>query len=291
MGRSKREAQMGVGRIASARPVEARIQSLARAKALLDAMADGGWVSLRELAGATGLVKTTAFNLVNALVECGLAEKDSSSGSYRLGVQHVVYGRAVERRLDILSIARPHLIALCDETRETINIAVPGPADATIVESFEGSQALRVTSYSGTRATYHSTACGRALLAYQPEAFRKFIYSHGPLSPSTQRTITDPDMLEQVLERCRTDGWTVEMEENELGSACIAAPIFGPNGDAVAAVSVAGPAARFDPQTIARFGRTLVEHLDRIGEELQTPALIAMHARRSGEPRQTSSAG
>jgi IclR family acetate operon transcriptional repressor len=256
--------------------IEPRIQSLGRAKALLDAMAGGGWVTLRDLARATGLIKTTAFNLVNALVECGLAEKDSSTGSYRLGVQHVVYGRAVERRLDILSVARPHLIALCDETRETINIAVPSPADATIVESFEGSQALRVTSYSGTRAPYHSTACGRALLAYQPESFRKFIYSLGPLSPSTQRTITDPVTLEDVLERCRTDGWTVEMEENELGSACIAAPILGPNGEAVAAVSIAGPAARFDPQTIARFGRTLVEHLQRISDELRKPTLMVV---------------
>jgi IclR family acetate operon transcriptional repressor len=82
--------------------------------------------------------------------------------------------------------------------------------------------------------------------------------------------------LEDVLERCRTDGWTVEMEENELGSACIAAPILGPNGDAVAAVSIAGPAARFDPQTIARFGRTLVEHLQRISDELRKPTLMVV---------------
>lgn len=267
----RRRAAQTAAETAKRPAVEARIQSIGRAKALLDAMAGGEWVSLRNLANATGLFKTTAFNLVNALVECGLAEKDPRTGSYRLGVQHVVYGRAVERRLDILSVARPHLIALCNETRETINIAVSGPADAMIVESFEGSQALRVTSYSGTRAAYHSTACGRALLAYQPESFRRFVYSLGPLKPSTQRTITDPDTLEEVLERCRADGWTVEMEENELGSACIAGPIFNPNGEAIAAVSIAGPAARFDPETIVRFARLLTAHLARVGEDMKTP--------------------
>lgn len=266
-----RPAQTNAAGTAKAPPPEPRIQSIGRAKALLDAMADGTWVSLKDLANATGLFKTTAFNLVNALVECGLAEKNAHSGSYRLSVQHLVYGRAVERRLDILSIARPHLIALCNETRETINIAVPCPADATIVESFEGSQALRVTSYSGTRAPYHSTACGRALLAYQPESFRKLVYSLGPLTPSTQRTITDPNSLEHVLERCRADGWTVEMEENELGSACIAGPIFDQNGEAIAAVSIAGPAARFAPETIARFGRLLTTHLARISKDMKTP--------------------
>src|SRR5690606_36243084 len=92
--------------------VEARIQSIARAKALLEAMGEGEWVSLRVLAARTGLVQTTAFNLVNALVETGLAERNTETGSYRLSLQHVVYGRAVERRLDILTVARPHLISL-----------------------------------------------------------------------------------------------------------------------------------------------------------------------------------
>ena len=248
--------------------VEARIQSIGRAKALLDAMADGGWVSLRVLVARTGLMKTTAFNLVNALVESGLAERDAGIGSYRLSLQHLVYGRAVERRLDILAVARPHLISLCSETRETINLAVPCPADATILESLEGSQTLRVSSYSGTRAPYHSTACGRALLAYQSLDFRRFIYATGPLSQSTYRTIIDPEDLERVLAQCRTDGWTVEMEENELGSACIAAPIFGATGEAVAAVSIAGPAARFNNETIQRFGALLVAQLARISAEL-----------------------
>jgi IclR family acetate operon transcriptional repressor len=263
--------------------VEARIQSIARAKALLDAMANGGWVTLRMLASKTGLAKTTAFNLVNALVESGLAERNVEAGAYRLGLQHLVYGRAVERRLDILSVARPHLVSLCNDTRETINLALPCPADATIVESLEGSQTLRVSSYAGTRAPYHSTACGRALLAYQPDDFRRFIYTLRPLTQSTRFTITDPEKLEDVLNRCRRDGWTVEMEENELGSACIAAPIFGSTGEVVAAVSVAGPAARFDPETIERFSKLLTSHLARVSAALTnsaTPQPDAISARR-----------
>lgn len=248
--------------------VQARIQSIARARALLDAMADGDWVSLKDLAERTGLIKTTAFNLINALVESGLAERHPEAGSYRLSLQHLLYGRAVERRLDIIKVARPHLISLCNETRETINLALPGPADATIVESLEGSQTLRVSSYSGTRTPYHSTACGRALLAYQPGSFRKLIYDLGPLTRLTNLTITDPDALETVLERCRDDGWTVEMEENELGSACIAAPILREDGEAVAAVSIAGPAARFTPEIIERFGKLLVTHLARVSDDL-----------------------
>ncbi len=260
--------------------IEARIQSVARAKALLDAMASGDWESLKDLAHRTGLAKTTAFNLVTALVDVGLAERDAVAGAYRLSLQHLVYGKAVERRLDIAAIARPYLVQLCAATRETVNLALPGSADAVIVESLEGTQALRVSSYSGTRAAYHSTACGRALLAHQPLGFRQMIYSIGALPAATDRTITDPTKLEHVLDSCRRDGWATEFEENEMGSACVAAPIFSPDGQAIAAVSIAGPSTRFEPQAIERLGRLLVATLAEITAEMSKAHAAAPDLRR-----------
>ncbi len=248
--------------------LDARIQSVARAKALLDAMASGEWVTLRDLAARTGLAKTTAFNLVTALVDVGLCERDAKAGAYRLSMEHLVYGKAVERRLDLTEIARPHLVRLCAATRETVNLAIPGPTDAMIIDSLEGSQSLRASSYAGTRAAYHSTACGRALLAHQPESFRRLVYSIRHLPAATSRTITDPEGLEAVLERCRSIGWTTEYEENEIGAACVAAPIFNREGEAVAAVSIAGPSSRFEPDAIERLGKLLVTSLADITQDL-----------------------
>ncbi|MCF3934589.1 IclR family transcriptional regulator [Acuticoccus sp. M5D2P5] len=250
------------------RPAPVRIQSIGRAKALLDAMGHGGWVGLGRLAETTGLAKTTTFNLVTALVDVGLAEHDGRAGAYRLSLQHVVYGKAVERRLDIAAIAGPHLIRLCAATRETVNLALPAPTDCVIVESLEGSQSLRVSSYSGTRAAYHATACGRALLAHQPDPFRQVIYGLGPLMKETERTVTDPDALEALLAECRSVGYATEFEENEIGGACVAAPIFGPGGEAIASVSIAGPSARFGPATMKRFGALLVESLAEVTKSL-----------------------
>jgi IclR family acetate operon transcriptional repressor len=248
---------------ASSPPAEARIQSIARAKALLDvlAAADGGWVPLRTLASGTGLVKTTAFNLVTALVDVGLVERDEAKGAYRLGMQALVYGRAVERRLDIVPLMRPHLVGLCAATRETVNLAVPAPTDIVLVDSLEGSQSLRVTSYAGTRATYHSTALGRALLAHKSPALRRQIVGLGPLTALTRHTTTDPAALEAILEGCRREGYVSEVEENEEGAACVAAPVFDATGTAIAAVSIAGPISRMGAGARAEHGRLLVETL------------------------------
>jgi DNA-binding IclR family transcriptional regulator len=248
---------------AASPPAEARIQSIARAKALLDvlAAADGDWVPLRALASGTGLVKTTAFNLITALVDVGLVERDEKRGAYRLGMQALVYGRAVERRLDIVALMRPHLVKLCAATRETVNLAVPGPADIVLVDSLEGSQSLRVSSYAGTRASYHSTALGRAILAHQSTALRRQIVGLGPLPALTRHTTTDPVALERILEGCRRDGYVSEVEENEEGAACVAAPVFDATGTAVAAVSIAGPVSRLTGAARAEFGRLLVDTL------------------------------
>ena len=247
----------------------ARIQSIGRAAALLDAMAAGDWVSLRDLAAATGLAKTTAFNLVASLVEVGLVEHDPLRGAYRLGLLHLVYGRSVERRLDLVGIIRPYLVRLCAETRETVNLALPCPTDAIIVESLEGSQTLRVSSYAGTRAAYHATACGRVLLAWAAEGFRRTILDLRPLSAPTPRTRTDLAELDALLDACRDVGWISEYEESEIGSACVAAPIFDARGVVIASVSVAGPAARFDPQTIHGLGKLLVERMAEISAALR----------------------
>lgn len=240
-----------------------RIQSLGRAAALLDAMGDGAWHPLRDLARATRLAKTTAFNLLTALVDVGLAERDRTVGAYRLGLRHVEYGRAVERRMDVLPKLRPLLIRLCSETNETVNLAIPRATDALIVESLEGSQGVRVTSYAGTRAAYHATACGRALLAHRPDAERQAFLAHAALIPVTQNTITDPAKLERLLAGCRRDGWVAEREENELGACCVAAPILE-HGKAVAAISIAGPATRMNNAMITRIGNLLVRRIAEV---------------------------
>ncbi|MGH7066921.1 MAG: IclR family transcriptional regulator [Acetobacteraceae bacterium] len=268
-----RGGRRAAGAVPRVRVAPARIQSVARAAALLEGLAHGDWVGLGELAAATGLAKTTAFSLVTALVDTGLAERDAARGAYRLGLRHFGYGKAVERRLELGLTARPVLLGLLAETNETVNLAIPQPTDALIVESLEGAQGVRVTSYAGTRARYHCTACGRVLFAHKSLAERQAIYALGPLTAATAHTTTAPEAIERLLARCRRDGFAAEREENELGAHCVAAPVFGPAGGVIAAVSVAGPKSRMDLQRIERIGRLLKERLalifDRRGEAVR----------------------
>nr|WP_307730329.1 IclR family transcriptional regulator C-terminal domain-containing protein [Alsobacter ponti] len=206
-----------------------------------------------------------------ALVEVRLVEHDPAQGAYRLGIELMAFGRAVERRTDLIGFMRPFLVRLCASTRETVNLALPGPSDVLIVDSLEGSQSLRVTSYAGTRASYHSTACGRALLAHDPAQSRRQILAMEQLAPVTPRTTIDRKRLEAILDLCRARGFVEEVEENELGAACVGAPLLDASGHAIAAVSIAGPLTRMSPATRERIGELLVETLDEARRSLLDP--------------------
>jgi IclR family acetate operon transcriptional repressor len=59
-------------------------------------------------------------------------------------------------------------------------------------------------------------------------------------------TITDPSQLKTELEKVREDGYAIDFEEQEEGVRCLAAPVFGPDGEVFAAMSISGPASRLE---------------------------------------------
>lgn len=223
-----------------------RIQSLARASAILEIIARKGSASLAEISAATGLNKSTAFYLVESLADLDLVERLEQRKGYCLGLRNLELGRAVQRRLDIATLGRASLVRLCHLSKETVNLAVPHVFDAMIVESLEGAYGVRATSYAGSRAAYHSTACGKAILAFLEEPVRRAIYEARGLPAVTANTVTRQDQLEDQLSTIRNDGYAIDNEENEIGANCVAVPILVGLSEVAGSISVSGLASRMD---------------------------------------------
>jgi DNA-binding IclR family transcriptional regulator len=223
-----------------------RIQSLVRANAILQAVASapGGDARLIDIQRATGLRKTTVHTLLETLAALGFVAHDRERHIYRLGLRILQLGRLAESHTDLALVARPTLIRLCHATRETVNLALPGPTDALVISSLEGAYGVRATSYTGWRIYYHASALGKAMLANFDLAHRQAIYEAGALVAFTRNTITDPAALERAVTRIRSDGFSMDMEEAELGLRAVAVPLVGRNGHVFGAISVSGPAAR-----------------------------------------------
>jgi len=121
-----------------------------------------------------------------------------------------------------------------------------------IVESLESKYGVRAITYAGTRALYHSTAVGKAMLAHFPEQRRREIYEYSGLPILTDKTITDPEVLENQIPLIMERGYAFDEEENELSAYCVGMPIIGPFGEVLGAISVAGLQQRMNELVIEK---------------------------------------
>jgi DNA-binding IclR family transcriptional regulator len=243
-----------------------RIQSLARASAIIDVIAAGpeDGVGLSEIAKATELNKTTAFNLLASLVTLRFIAQDQQTRRYVLGLRNLELGRIVQQRLHISHLARPVLANLCRKTNETVNLGLPDLLDLSVVDSFQGSQILHATSYAGWRSLYHCTALGKAFMSKWDEAMRQTVYRLRGLEQQTPNTITDIDTLEAQLARCLEQGYALDLEENELGVSGVGVAIVNGLGRVAAAISVCGPSNRLTVDVLDQIATDVIIAADTI---------------------------
>jgi len=57
-------------------------------------------------------------------------------------------------------------------------------------------------------------------------------------------------------------------DELEVGLAALAAPVFGPQGEALAALSISGPSARLTPDRIAQLAPLLIDEAGMLAARL-----------------------
>ncbi len=128
-------------------------------------------------------------------------------------------------------------------TGETATFELLIGDDIVPVEQATASTSVVTISWLGRRYPVHCTASGKVFLAFGPDALRDRILAR-PLEQVAPRTITDRAELEAQLDGVRRSGVARTHEELEMGLDAIAAPVFGPEGEVLAALDVSGPSHR-----------------------------------------------
>jgi IclR family KDG regulon transcriptional repressor len=202
-------------------------------------------LGVSELARRTSLSKSTAFRLLGMLERNKAVERAGTN--YRLGpllhsLGSQVYSPAHDSIRDALT---PFLAELYEQTHQTVHLAVLHGTDVIYLNKLFGHRLLRSPSRIGGRVPAYCTGVGKVLLAYNFENTELTLSK--PLTAWTPKTITDPETLRATLAKIRDDGIGFDDEESVMGLNCIAAPILGPNGTPVAALSISGPTGSFIP--------------------------------------------
>ena len=243
------------------------IESLNRGLDLMEILAERGLVKLAELVDLLGTSRATAFRVVKTLQERGYVEHVPDLHAYRLGPGAFIVG-ARSQTSAIVQLAVPAMTNLHETSGETVNLGLFRGGRLVYVEIIEGKHAMRMTGTVGEEAPLHATAMGKATLSVLPEDRARTLVGPEPFASLTPKTRRDWEELQRDLRTARGRGYAVDLEEMDVGAACVGAAIRANDGEPVAALSVSGLAARFTAKERERIGRTIATWTGKISESL-----------------------
>jgi DNA-binding IclR family transcriptional regulator len=201
-------------------------------------------LSIGELADGAGLPKSTTSRLVAALERQGLVQRLGERGRLRPGPVLLRYATR-DGSSTLVELAAPGLRRLADASGETVNLAVPGVGGVEHLAQEDTAHFVGTTDWVGRRVPFEFAANGKVFLAFGLA-----------------------ENLAPELRRVRARGYATSIDELELGLSALAAPVFGPGGEAIAALSISGPTARLTSERIAALAPLLMEEATLLAERL-----------------------
>lgn len=206
---------------------------------------------------------STVYRLLNTLVSTDFATYDPQDKRYRLGLRVYQLGQKVASTRGFEGAAAPILQHLTAVTGESSILGVLDGPHFLTVRKVDGPQ-FRTTTDPGDHGSLHTSAIGKALLAFSDPGTRERLLETIELVPRTAHSLTDRTELRRQVERIRVQGWAGQQEENDVGMAAVAVPVLSPSHRLIAAVALAAPLFRTDLEGL----RTYLPQLQQAATEL-----------------------
>lgn len=255
-----------------ARPVKTTLTSIK----ILQLIKDSNGATMAEISKELDLATSTIHNHLSTLEAEQFLVKEGEE--YHIGLRNLEFGEYARNREPLYRPAKIQVYRLAEATNEEANFTVdqhgymytleyvmgdPNPQNPEA-----GSQFLMV----GSKFRMHNSSPGKAILsAYSDSKVEMIIDTHG-LPGTTENTITEKEVLQEELERIRERGYATDDEELKRGYRSIAIAITSPNDSILGALSIGGPAYRFEtaePQVnepISKLSRSVEMVEDEIRE-------------------------
>lgn len=224
-------------------------------------------LGVSAIARTLGLSKTVVHRTLTSLTERGLVSSDQRTREYHLGPTAAALGARALRDSELRSAALPAMRDLQKATGETVTVSARVPHGRVYLDQVESTWEIKMTVEVGRRFPLHAGSSSTCILAFLGPTEIEALLSQG-LERLTSKTITDADALRLRLSDVRREGVAHSDGERQEGASSVAAPVFGVDGDVLGAISICGPAPRFDAATRTRDVPLLRVAADTISRQL-----------------------
>ena len=244
------------------------VQSVQRAISVLFVVTQSDRpLGLSEIARRINLDKATVLRFLATLEASKLVQKDPVTKNYSGGANLSKLSNSW--RNDIRQACGPYLRALSEKVNETVCLICPRDLERICIESIPAqNQELTVVPTIGTANPIYAGASGKVLMAYMTPQDADRVIEQTGLKPVTNIGITDRKLLFNHLESVRERGYDYSINDVTPGASALASPIFGPDKQIVAALTVRGPEVRMSIAKMKQMAPWLIQTADKISSEL-----------------------
>ncbi|CZQ92927.1 transcription regulator iclr n-terminal [Trichococcus palustris] len=218
-----------------------KVQSVDRALAILETLAEHQSLSLMDLSEKVHLHKATTHRLVNSLLENGYIDRNPENKQYRISLKMFELGNKRVHNIDFLNVAKSMIRQLSDETRQTVHLVVEDNDEVLYIDKYGESRGSRTESKIGTKSPLYYTAVGKAILATRQNESIKEYWDKIKPEQRTENTITTFERLIKEIEEVRKNGYAIDDEECDIGIFCIGAAFASYKHIAAGAISISLP--------------------------------------------------
>ncbi|WP_197435786.1 IclR family transcriptional regulator [Agrobacterium vitis] len=216
----------------------ATVRSVERAFDILGCFsAEHKTITLTEAARAVGLPLSTVSRLLGTL-EASQFVRRLADGRYMPGGRLLRIGVVALHGVELYDVSEEYLERLASLTGESANLAIPAN---------EG-QVLYLRQVASRHSVRHDNWIGRSV-------------------PLEGTAIGDA-----VSGRVNAEGFSIKHATLEPDVTAVAAPVYGADGQIIAALSITSPSYRVDDTFIARAGEWLVKEARDLSSHLGAPA-------------------
>ncbi|GAA4360244.1 IclR family transcriptional regulator [Paeniglutamicibacter cryotolerans] len=205
--------------------------SVVRAMRILESLSGASRpMTLTAIADELEIPKSTAHSILKALASRGFLDVDEYQG-YTVGLKAFEVGASHLRSTNAVEVVVPQLVELTRALGITSHYAILDGADAVyLCKEDPPGLGLKLASSVGARLPAHTTAVGKAALAWLPEANQEgYLAALGGRRAGKLAV----DRLRGELTAVRERGYSSDDGDTALGVRCVAAPVryrSGPPG-------------------------------------------------------------
>ncbi len=241
------------------------VQSLSRGLAVMRAFdAEHAELSQSEIAERTGLARAVVRRSLLTLQH--LSYIGARGRRFFLTPRVLELGFGYLSSLGLPELARPAMEQLAHQVQESCSMSVLDGSEIVYVARVPVKRVITIALGIGARLPAYAASMGRVLLAGLPDAELDALLGRAKLEPLTPFTIAKPRPLRAEILKVRQQGYSLVMQELELGLCAIAVPVRDRRGAIIASLNVG---MQYNKDSRTRALHVILPALQRTSAEIE----------------------